>query len=473
MIFGEHMENIVTRFPPSPTGYLHIGGARTALFNWLYARKTGGKFILRIEDTDAARSTQESVDAILDSLEWLGIDWDEGPYFQTQRNDIYNEYIEKLIRSGAAYYCSCSRDEVEAMREQAKKRGEKPMYNGHCRHRQVKKGPDTVVRLKTPDTGVTIVKDIVKGDTAFQNSEIDDFIIQRSDGSAMYNLAVVVDDLTMGINTIIRGDDHLINTPKQILIYQALGADIPVFGHVPMVLGADKSRLSKRHGAMSVGEYRKMGFLPDAMINYLVRLGWSHGDEEFFTRQDLIEKFDLEHLGRSASMFDIKKLEALNAKHIQAKTAEEIADSLVPRLKELGIEAQANDFTLEVIKTLQPRSRTLAEMAEAARFYYADKVNFDEKAAEKFLTADTESVLSRSAELIEGIDTYTQDSLEQVFRTIMKETGLKFGKIAQPLRVAITGTTISPGIFEMFLVLGKNEVIKRIKAGIRRIHDKK
>jgi len=463
------MENIVTRFPPSPTGYLHIGGARTALFNWLYARKTGGKFILRIEDTDAARSTQESVDAILDSLEWLGIDWDEGPYFQTQRNDIYNEYIEKLIRSGAAYYCSCSRDEVEAMREQAKKRGEKPMYNGHCRHRQVKKGPDTVVRLKTPDTGVTIVKDIVKGDTAFQNSEIDDFIIQRSDGSAMYNLAVVVDDLTMGINTIIRGDDHLINTPKQILIYQALGADIPVFGHVPMVLGADKSRLSKRHGAMSVGEYRKMGFLPDAMINYLVRLGWSHGDEEFFTRQDLIEKFDLEHLGRSASMFDIKKLEALNAKHIQAKTAEEIADSLVPRLKELGIEAQANDFTLEVIKTLQPRSRTLAEMAEAARFYYADKVNFDEKAAEKFLTADTESVLSRSAELIEGIDTYTQDSLEQVFRTIMKETGLKFGKIAQPLRVAITGTTISPGIFEMFLVLGKNEVIKRIKAGIRRV----
>jgi glutamyl-tRNA synthetase len=282
-------------------------------------------------------------------------------------------------------------------------------------------------------------------------------------------IAVVVDDLTMGINTIIRGDDHLINTPKQILIYQALGADIPVFGHVPMVLGADKSRLSKRHGAMSVGEYRKMGFLPDAMINYLVRLGWSHGDEEFFTRQDLIEKFDLEHLGRSASMFDIKKLEALNAKHIQAKTAEEIADSLVPRLKELGIEAQANDFTLEVIKTLQPRSRTLAEMAEAARFYYADKVNFDEKAAEKFLTADTESVLSRSAELIEGIDTYTQDSLEQVFRTIMKETGLKFGKIAQPLRVAITGTTISPGIFEMFLVLGKNEVIKRIKAGIRRI----
>ncbi len=466
------MENIVTRFPPSPTGYLHIGGARTALFNWLYARKTDGKFILRIEDTDAARSTKESVDAILDSLEWLGIDWDEGPYFQTQRQDIYNEYIEKLVQSGAAYYCSCTKQEVDAMREQAKKRGEKPKYNGRCRNRQLKKGPDTVVRLKTPDTGVTIVKDIVKGDTAFQNCEIDDFIIQRSDGSVMYNLAVVIDDLTMGINTIIRGDDHLINTPKQILIYQALGADLPVFGHVPMVLGSDKSRLSKRHGAMSVGEYRKMGFLPDAMINYLVRLGWSHGDEEFFTRQDLIEKFDLEHLGRSASMFDIKKLEALNARHIQAKTAEELAESLVPRLKDLGIEARADKFTIEAIKTLQPRSRTLVEMAEAARFYYADEINFDEKAAKKFLTQDTEPVLSRTAALMESLDTYTQESLEQMFKAIMEETGLKFGKIAQPLRVAITGTTVSPGIFEMLLVLGCKKTVQRIKAAVSMIHDK-
>ena len=276
------MDTIITRFPPSPTGYLHIGGARTALFNWLYARKNKGKFVLRIEDTDAARSTKESVDAILESLEWLGMDWDDGPYFQAQRYSIYNEYIEKLVESGHAYYCSCTQDEVNIMRKTAKARGLKPMYNGNCRQKNLKKGEDTVVRIKTPDQGVTIVKDIVKGDTAFQNSEMDDFIIQRSDGSPMYNLAVVVDDLTMGINTIIRGDDHLINTPKQMLIYKALGARLPVFGHVPMVLGSDKSRLSKRHGAMSVGEYKKMGFLPDAMINYLVRLGWSHGDQEFF-----------------------------------------------------------------------------------------------------------------------------------------------------------------------------------------------
>ena len=269
------MDTIITRFPPSPSGYLHIGGARTALFNWLYARKTKGKFVLRIEDTDEARSTEESVTAILTSLKWLGIDWDEGPYFQTQRYDIYNAHIEKLVESGHAYYCSCTPDEVNAMREEAKANGKNPQYNGRCRNRKLTKDSNTVVRLKTPDTGVTVVEDVVKGNTAFQNSEIDDFIIQRSTGVAMYNLAVVVDDLTMNINTVIRGDDHLVNTPKQILIYQALGADLPVFGHVPMVLGADKARLSKRHGAMSVGEYQKMGFLADAMINYLVRLGWS------------------------------------------------------------------------------------------------------------------------------------------------------------------------------------------------------
>ena len=261
------MKPIVTRFPPSPTGFLHIGGARTALFNWLYARKTLGRFILRIEDTDEARSTAESVGAILKALEWLGIDWDEGPYFQTHRKDIHCRYIEKLVESGHAYHCSCTPDEVNAMRETARANGLKPMYNGRCRKLGLAGSAPTVVRLKTPAAGVTVVEDIVKGDTAFQNSEIDDFIIQRSDGSAMYNLAVVVDDLTMGINTIIRGDDHLVNTPKQILIYQALGADLPVFGHVPMVLGSDKARLSKRHGAMSVDEYRKMGYLPDAVIN--------------------------------------------------------------------------------------------------------------------------------------------------------------------------------------------------------------
>jgi len=346
------------------------------------------------------------------------------------------------------------------------------MYNGKCRHLNLKKGDNTVVRLKTPDTGVTVVEDIVKGNTAFQNSEIDDFIVQRSDGSAMYNLAVVIDDITMGINTIIRGDDHLINTPKQMLIYSALGADMPVFGHVPMVLGSDKARLSKRHGAMSVGEYRKMGFLPDAMINYLVRLGWSHGDQEFFERAELIEKFDLEHLGRSASMFDTDKLMALNSKHIQKKTPEELADPLRYHLKELGIDARNDTFTQGVIQTLQPRSKTLVEMADGAAFYYKDDVEYDKTAADKFLMPDILSVLEKSVERIETLEPYTHEALENVFKLIMEETGLKFGKIAQPLRVAITGTSVSPGIFEMLLVLGKEKTIKRIKKAIGFIQDK-
>ncbi len=464
------MDTIITRFPPSPTGYLHIGGVRTALFNWLYARKTKGKFVLRIEDTDAARSTKESVDAILESLEWLGIDWDEGPYFQTERYDIYNEYIAKLLESGAAYYCSCTPDEVNAMREEAKAKGQKPMYNGKCRGKNLEKADNSVVRLKTPDTGVTIVKDVVKGDTAFQNSEIDDFIIQRSDGSAMYNLAVVIDDITMGINTIIRGDDHLINTPKQMLIYEALGADLPVFGHVPMVLGADKARLSKRHGAMSVGEYKNMGFLPDAMINYLVRLGWSHGDQEFFKRDELIEKFDLEHLGRSASMFDTNKLLSLNAKHIQDKSPEELADHLLFHLNNLGIKAKNDKFTQGVIETLQPRSKTLVDMAKAAEFYYKNEIEFDKKAADKFLNSDILDMLQKAAGYIEDIKEYNQNELENIFKQIMEETGLKFGKIAQPIRVALTGTTTSPGIFEMLLALGREKTINRIKAAIKFIN---
>ncbi len=465
------MDTIITRFPPSPSGYLHIGGARTALFNWLYAKKTKGKFVLRIEDTDEARSTEESVTAILKSLEWLGIDWDEGPYFQTQRYDIYNEHIEKLVESGHAYNCSCTKEEINAMREDARAKGKNPQYNGRCRNLNLPKSDNTVVRLKTPATGVTLVKDMVKGNTSFQNAEIDDFIIQRSNGVAMYNLAVVVDDLTMNINTVIRGDDHLVNTPKQILIYQALGAELPLFGHVPMVLGADKARLSKRHGAMSVGEYQKMGFLADAMINYLVRLGWSHGDQEFFERKDLIEKFDLEHLGRSASMFDVDKLLALNAKHIQKKSPKELGEHLLFHLKTLGIEAKNDAFTQGVIETLQPRSKTLVEMASAAVFYYRDAIEFDEKAAHKFLTPDTMEMLTKAADAIESLVDYSQENLETIFKTLMEDTGFKFGKIAQPLRVAITGTTVSPGIFEMLLALGQEKTTQRIRRACTFIQD--
>jgi len=460
------MDQIVTRFPPSPSGYLHIGGARTALFNWLYARANNGKFVLRIEDTDKARSTKESVTAILESLEWLGIDWDEGPYFQSERSDIYKEYIEKLIELGYAYYCNCTPEQVNVMREQAKAAGKKPMYSGKCREARIAKGENTVVRLKTPFAGVTIVDDAVKGSISFQNSEIDDFIIQRSDGSAMYNFAVVVDDITMGINNIIRGDDHLINTPKQILIYKALGKELPLFGHVPMVLGSDKSRLSKRHGAMSVGEYKNMGYLPDAMLNYLVRLGWSHGDQEFFTREDLIEKFSLKSLGRSPSMFDIDKLSNLNSKHIQQTSSEALAEKLIPLLKQENINAENDQFTQDAITTLKPRSKNLGEMAQSIAFYYKDEVEFDTKVKEKVLKPETLETLKKAAIYIENTDEFSQENLEKAFQNIMDETELKFGKIAQPVRVALTGTNVSPGIFEMILVLGKEKTISRIKQAI-------
>ncbi|MBF0211649.1 MAG: glutamate--tRNA ligase [Desulfamplus sp.] len=464
------MDTIITRFPPSPTGYLHIGGARTALFNWLYTRQKGGRFVLRIEDTDEARSTKESVDAIFESLEWLGIDWDEGPYFQTQRYDIYKDYIEKLVESNHAYYCDCTPEEVEAMREEARATGKKPMYNGKCRDMNKEKKPGMVVRIKAPKMGSTVVDDVVKGSTAFPNSEIDDFIIQRSDGSPMYNLAVVIDDITMNINTIIRGDDHLVNTPKQIIIYNALGAPLPLFAHVPMVLGSDKARLSKRHGAMSVSEYKDMGFLPDAMLNYLVRLGWSHGDQEFFTRAELIEKFSLEHIGRSPSMFDMDKLLALNAKHIQSKSPLELMPIFKSNLEKEGIKTDDplnidSGLDLEkVIQTLQPRSKTMVEMAQASKFYFKDSIEFDDGAAKKFLKPDMVDILKKSANYIEAIDSadFSEKSLEDAFKQMVETSGLKFGKIAQPLRVALTGTTVSPGIFEMIIALGKRITLQRI-----------
>ncbi len=463
------MKPIITRFPPSPTGYLHIGGARTALFNWLYTRKTGGKFVLRIEDTDQARSTSESVDAIFESLEWLGIDWDMGPFFQTQRYDIYKEYIQKLVDAGHAYYCSCTAEEVDAMREEARAAGKKPMYNGKCRDKHLGPGPGMVVRIKAPKTGATVVEDVVKGNTAFPNSELDDFIIQRSDGSPMYNLAVVVDDITMGINTIIRGDDHLVNTPKQILLYKALGAELPLFAHVPMVLGSDKARLSKRHGAMSVSEYRDMGFLPDAMLNYLVRLGWSFGDQEFFTRQDLIEKFSLDHIGRSPSMFDMDKLLALNAKHIQAQTPGELAPLLIPFLEKQGLTVTEGTALELAIETLQPRSKTLVEMAESAAFYFKAHIEFEEKAAQKFLKKESLRPLELAAQHLNALEQFTEKNLEDALKQVMEETDLKFGKIAQPLRVALTGTTVSPGIFEMILALGREKTLSRIEHALEHI----
>jgi glutamyl-tRNA synthetase len=461
------METIVTRFPPSPTGYLHVGGARTALFNWLYARKTKGRFVLRIEDTDTVRSTRASVDAIFEAMAWLELDWDEGPFFQTDRFDLYREHLQKLLDSGNAYYCTCTPDEVAAMRQKAMAEGGKPKYDGRCRERGLPKSDSAVIRFKSPLSGTTVVEDVIKGDIVFQNTEQDDFVICRSDGTPTYNFVVVVDDITMGINTVIRGDDHVMNTPKQILLYKALKAQLPVFGHVPMVLGKDKTRLSKRHGAMSVTAYRDMGFLPDAVINYLVRLGWSHGDQEFFTRDELVEKFNLENIGKSAGVFDPDKLTALNADHIRAASVDQLAPRLKPFLESQGYDVADEKYLADVIGTLHTRSKTLVEMAEGAQFYYKEDVRpYDEKAAKKFFKPDAAPMLSLLAERLDALANLEEKTQEGAFKSVMEATGLKFGKIAQPVRLALTGTTVSPGIFEVIAVLGKERVLARLKAAV-------
>jgi glutamyl-tRNA synthetase len=463
------MKPIVTRFPPSPSGYLHVGGARTALFNWLYARHTGGRFVLRIEDTDSERSTQASVDAIFEAMEWLGLDWDEGPYYQTKRFDVYRGHARMLLDSGHAYHCTCSPERLEEMRAKAMAAGGKPKYDGTCREKGLPPGEKTVVRFKAPLGGTTVLADVVKGDIVFQNDELDDFVICRSDGSPTYNFAVVVDDITMGINTIIRGDDHVMNTPKQIQLYKAFGSPLPVFGHVPMVLGKDRTRLSKRHGATSVTAYRDMGILPEALINYLVRLGWSHGDQEFFTRRELIEVFNLEAIGRSAGIFDPEKLLALNADHIKAAPPEGLAAALRPFLREHGVEAEEDARTARVIATLSARSKTLKDMAAQALFYYGTEVAFEPEAARKHLTAEALLPLKALADRLAAQQDFSETALESLFKEVMETTGLKLGKIAQPVRVALSGRAASPGIFEIISILGKERVIARLKKAVDRI----
>ncbi len=465
------MEKIITRFPPSPSGHLHLGGARTALVNWLYARHMKGEFVLRIEDTDAARSTRESVDAILESLEWLGIDWDQGPFFQSKRFDVYTEYIDRLLDSGHAYYCTCTPDEVEAMRKKAMESGGKPKYDGTCRHKGLKKSPDAVVRFAVPETGTTVLNDKVKGRIVFQNEELDDFVICRSDGSPTYHLAVVVDDITMGINTILRGDDHVNNTPKQMLLFMALGASLPTFAHVPMVLGSDRSRLSKRHGATSVTAYRDQGILPDALINFLVRLGWSYGDQEFFTREELIEKFSFENIGRSAGIFNPEKLLALNADHIKAASPVALAERLLPYIEKEGYTAALGPMLEKAIETLQARSKTLVDMAKGIRFYFEMPAAYEEKGARKLFKANALSPMKLLVDKLGQLEAFTHEALEQVFLAVMEETELKLGKIAQPVRLALTGTTVSPGIFEIIEVLGKEETIKRLGAAVTWINE--
>ncbi|RJR40991.1 MAG: glutamate--tRNA ligase [Desulfobacteraceae bacterium] len=465
-------DKIVTRFPPSPTGYLHIGGARTALFNWLYARKNGGKFILRIEDTDAARSTDEATRAIIESLKWLGIDWDEGPFFQSQRYPIHREYVERLLSSGKAYYCCCTPEELEVRRQQAKAKGLKPKYDGKCRELGLGKAPGSVVRLKAPEIGKTVFQDLVKGPVAFDNAELDDLVLLRSDGTPTYHLAVVIDDITMGVTHVIRGDDHVNNTPRQVMIYEALGEPLPSYAHVPMILGSDRTRLSKRHGATSVLAYRDLGFLPHALLNALVRIGWAYGDQEKFSREELIEKFSLDGVGKSAGIFNMEKLLDMNAQYIRESDTSYLAELLIPFLENLGLKDLRKQKVEMAVETLKARSSTLVQMAESARFYFEDEFGYEQKADNKFLKPDVLQLLTEISARLQETGDFTQKGLEETFVRFFDEKQIKLGSIAQPLRVALTGKSASPGLFEVMEILGKEKVLARIERAVGHIKKK-
>ena len=469
------MAQVRTRFAPSPSGYLHIGGARTALFNFLFARHHGGKFILRIEDTDRERSTPEAINAILDAMNWLGLDWDEGPFYQTKRYALYKEKVQKLLSEGKAYPCVCTPEKLEAKRQLAQQEKRKSMYDGTCRPPEgvippLPQDKPYTIRFRSPRDGSTIVNDAVKGDVVFDNRELDDLIIARSDGTPTYNFCVVVDDIDMGITHIIRGDDHLANTPRQILLYQALGDTPPQFAHVPLILGLDKARLSKRHGATSVTVYRDMGYLPEAILNYLVRLGWSHGDQELFSREELIEKFSLESVGKSAGVFNPEKFLWVNFHYLKTRPLSQLAEEIVPYIVAKGYRAPQDKSWLErMIKTLQERSRTLVELVDSAHFYLTDDIAIDEKAAKKFLTPEVSQPLSKLIERLSALDEFSEANIESAFSGVLEEFGLSMGKLAQPVRVALTGSTVSPGIHEVIAVLGKERTIRRLQSALERL----
>jgi glutamyl-tRNA synthetase len=455
-----------TRFAPSPTGYLHIGGARTALFSYLYARHHGGTFVLRIEDTDRARSTPESIQAILDGLGWLGIDWDEGPFYQTRRLPLYRAAAERLEASGQTYRCYCTSAELDARRAAALAAGRPPAYDRTCRQRT---GPPPaepyVLRFRTPLDGTLVVDDLVKGPVQFAHADLDDFVIARADGTPLYNFCVVVDDVDMRITHVIRGDDHVANTPRQALLYHALGAALPHFAHVPLILGLDKTRLSKRHGATSVMAYRDLGLLPDALVNYLVRLGWSHGDQEIFTRAELVEFFTLEHVGRSPAVFNAEKLEWLNAHYLKAMPVGALAARAVPFLEAQGTPVPSDRGLLEAaVATLQERARTLVELAQMARFYFVETIELDPPAAVQHLTPAIAPVLAELGERLAAQAEWTPVALEAIVRDVSARHGLKLGKLAQPVRVALTGGTASPGLFEVMAILGRDKTLARLAA---------
>ena len=459
--------SLVTRFAPSPTGYLHVGGARTALFSWLYARKNGGKFILRIEDTDLERSTQESVDAILEGMNWLGLDYDEGPYYQTKRFDLYKEVVAQLLAEGKAYKCFCTVEEVDAMREAQMAAGEKPRYNGMWRDRtDHPTDKPFVIRFKNPQTGTVVIDDLIKGKIEIANSELDDLIIARSDGTPTYNLTVVVDDWKMGITHVIRGDDHVNNTPRQMNILAALGADIPKYAHVPMILGDDGKRLSKRHGAVGVMQYRDNGFLPEALLNYLVRLGWSHGDQEIFSKDELVQLFDLSACNRAPSAFNTDKLIWLNQHYMKTLPAEQVAAQLAWHLTDQQLDTSNGPALTELVKAQAERVKTLKEMVAVSRYFYEDFAEFDADAAKKHLRpVALEPLQAVSAKLAE-LNDWTQESIHQVINATAEALGVGMGKIGMPLRVAVTGGGNSPALDLTLALVGKNRSLERLAAAI-------
>jgi glutamyl-tRNA synthetase len=462
----------ITRFAPSPTGYLHVGGARTALFSWLYARKHGGTFILRIEDTDLERSTQASVDAILQGMTWLGLEYDEGPFYQTQRFDRYKEVIQQLLAQGDAYPCYCSKEELETLRTEQMANKEKPRYNGKCRdHAVVIVGREPVIRFKNPVGGVVTIPDLVKGDITVANKELDDLVIARADGTPTYNLTVVVDDMDMGVTHVIRGDDHINNTPRQMNILAALGADLPKYAHLPMILGADGARLSKRHGAVSVMQFRDEGYLPEALLNYLVRLGWSHGDQEVFSLDEMVEYFELEDVNGSASSFNMEKLLWLNHQYIMNSDPAHVARHLSWHIGRLGIDPATGPDLVDVVKAQRERCKTLVDMAAASIYFYNEFDSYDEKAAKKAFVTGSDEVLACLYKAFSDIADWQGEPLHNVIIALAEKRSLGLGKVAQPLRVAVCGSGASPAIDVTLSLLGRGKTLARIQAAINYIQN--
>jgi len=454
--------SLKTRFAPSPTGYLHVGGARTALFSWLHARKHGGRFVLRIEDTDLQRSTAESINAILEGMMWLGLEYDEGPFYQTHRFERYNEVIQQLLDKGMAYRCSCSSDRLDALREGQLQRREKPRYDGHCRGLQIDPDKPHVIRFRNPQEGSVVIDDRIRGRITFSNAELDDLIIRRTDGAPTYNLTVVVDDADMGITDVIRGDDHVNNTPRQVNILKALEREPPRYAHVPMILGDDGSRLSKRHGAVSVLDYRNQGVLPEALLNYLVRLGWSYGDQEIFSLDEMIGLFDIDAVNKTASSFNTEKLLWLNQHYIKNSDPARIAHLMSAHLGDLGIDPADGPELVEVVRAQQERAKTLVEMAEISIFFYRDFAEYDETAAKKNLRPVAFEPLTLVRKVLAELADWTPENLHQAVVNVALSLDLKLGKVAQPLRVAVVGRAASPGIDVTLHLVGRDACLRRI-----------